>query len=320
MLFGLLVSLLSIESCIETGEPIPATPDDLSGLILPYDTVLLEANANPFNLSVFGEQATEISFELSSSAIFSGTNTTEFIRDTVTSNLDPRSVAWQSENETIVTVSDGVIYPLSSGETIITCYKDDIVSNAVFVTVTSQPIEYTAPSLEIYPPLRQLVLTQNGTVEGKVELGALLLINDEPVSYNAVGEFSYVFSDLSVGENVRYVQAVNPNDPMLISEQSKTFIYEKTEDDDGGGGDDDGDDISDEVIASIEGRWEGLFMGHSFYFDVVYNDSNKNFDVLGSLSFEYSDFGFSENITIRGLINNNLELEVALVYAEGDVY
>ena len=131
--------------------------------------------------------------------------------DTVIKDMDQSSLNWYSSNDTVASVTNGIIQTsIYGGLTAITASADSIISNTIYVIVSSGE-----PLLTIDPPMSQIVFQSIGNISGWVVGSDFSLeINSNSVEYSTEGRFNESVT-LIVGENMFNIKATNNVDRVI---------------------------------------------------------------------------------------------------------
>lgn len=139
---------------------------------------------------------------------FEATTTYDTTNRTITNN----KLEWISSDNSVVRVSAaGVVSPVQGGAANVRATVRGISSNLVPVKVVGLPF------LQLDPPAALVVtLPDSAEITGRVGLGALLSINDNPVDYDPAGRFSYFIQAGAIGTIPVIVSATDKNYPQAV--------------------------------------------------------------------------------------------------------
>ena len=216
--------------------------------------------------------------------------------DTVMKDMDESSLNWYSSNDTVASVTNGIIQTsIYGGLTAITASADSIISNTIYVIVSSGE-----PLLTIDPPMSQIVFQSIGNISGWVVGSDFSLeINSNSIEYSTEGRFNESVT-LSVGENLFNIKATN-NDQLALSTTKTKKIINLSFDD-------------------ITGNWKGETLTRPFSFD-IYQLVNQ-YVIDGTLTIDLTFMGgplIIEDIIVFGLINSDGTINAELSKTADDM-
>ena len=216
--------------------------------------------------------------------------------DTVMKDMDESSLNWYSSNDTVASVTNGIIQTsIYGGLTAITASADSIISNTIYVIVSSGE-----PLLTIDPPMSQIVFQSIGNISGWVVGSDFSLeINSNSIEYSTEGRFNESVT-LIVGENTFNIKATN-NDQLALSTTKTKKIINLSFDD-------------------ITGNWKGETLTRPFSFD-IYQLVNQ-YVIDGTLTIDLTFMGgplIIEDIIVFGLINSDGTINAELSKTANDM-
>ena len=216
--------------------------------------------------------------------------------DTVIKDMDEYSLNWYSSNDTVASVTNGIIQTYKyGGLTAITASADSIISNTIYVLVSSGE-----PLLTIDPPMSQIVFQSIGNISGWVVGSDFSLeINSNSIEYSTEGRFIESVT-LIVGENMFNIKATN-NDQLALSTTKTKKIINLSFDD-------------------ITGNWKGETLTRPFSFD-IYQLVNQ-YVIDGTLTIDLTFLGgplIIEDIIVLGLINSDGTINAELSKTADDM-
>ena len=216
--------------------------------------------------------------------------------DTVVKDIDGSTLDWYSSNNSVATVDNGEIEStIYGGLTEITASADSIISNTIYVIVSSGE-----PLLTIDPPMSQIVFQSIGNISGWVVGSDFSLeINLNSIEYSTEGRFNESVT-LSVGENLFNIKATN-NDQLALSTTKTKKIINLSFDD-------------------ITGNWKGETLTRPFSFD-IYQLVNQ-YVIDGTLAIDLTFMGgplIIEDIIVLGLINSDGTINAELSKTANDM-
>jgi len=216
--------------------------------------------------------------------------------DTVMKDMDESSLNWYSSNDTVASVTNGIIQTsIYGGLTAITASADSIISNTIYVIVSSGE-----PLLTIDPPMSQIVFQSIGNISGwVVGTDFSLEINSNSIEYSTEGRFNESVT-LIVGENTFNIKATN-NDQLALSTTKTKKIINLSFDD-------------------ITGNWKGETLTRPFSFD-IYQLVNQ-YVIDGTLTIDLTFMGgplIIEDIIVFGLINSDGTINAELSKTADDM-
>ena len=216
--------------------------------------------------------------------------------DTVMKDMDESSLNWYSSNDTVASVTNGIIQTsIYGGLTAITASADSIISNTIYVIVSSGE-----PLLTIDPPMSQIVFQSIGNISGWVVGSDFSLeINSNSIEYSTEGRFNESVT-LIVGENTFNIKATN-NDQLALSTTKTKKIINLSFDD-------------------ITGNWKGETLTRPFSFD-IYQLVNQ-YVIDGTLTIDLTFMGgplIIEDIIVFGLINSDGTINAELSKTADDM-
>ena len=216
--------------------------------------------------------------------------------DTVIKDMDEYSLSWFSSNDTVASVTNGMIHTsIYGGITSITASADSIISNTIYVIVSSGE-----PLLTIDPPASQIVFQSIGNISGWVVGSDFSLeMNSNAIEYSTEGRFNESVT-LIVGENTFDIKATN-NDQLALSTTKTKNIINLSFDD-------------------ITGYWKGETLERPFSFD-IYQLVNQ-YVIDGTLTIDLTFMGgplIIEDIIVFGLINSDGTINAELSKTANDM-
>jgi len=173
--------------------------------------ILIEAFADR-TLIATGTFVETIQDTLIVAGLFSKQLETSTTYDTTYRVIANNKLQWTSSNNSVVTVSQaGVASPGQGGDANISATVAGISSNTVRVKVVGLPF------LQLDPPAILVVtLPDSAEITGRVEIGALLSINNSPVDYDVTGRFSHFVQAGSIGPAQVTVSATDKDYPQAV--------------------------------------------------------------------------------------------------------
>lgn len=221
--------------------------------------------------------------------------------DTTTQAVGLGDATWSSTNNSVATVSQGVVTARSAGTANISAAVGNVSSIPLLVNVKAVN---TAPGLILDPPQTSLIFENSISVTGNVQQQTKLLIteassghNDTAVSYDANGTFSERITGLVTGYRPINVTAQNRNLPNLSTTRFKYVYYYQY--------------LSPEAD-SICGDWIGTTLGSNFNFNISRSVIFSRYDINGHIDIQFEGIGVVRDITLTGVVNSNGTIAASL--------
>ncbi len=269
--------------------------------ILPHpDTLYMSVNETQ-TLNLRGISINTSQQTTTNSGIITDVTYTVTATDTTTQSIPPGDASWSSSNNTVATVSQGVVTARSTGTANISATVSNVGSIPLPVNVKAVT---TAPGLTLDPPQTSLIFENSINVTGNVQQQAKLLIseassghNDTIVSYDANGNFSEKITGLFTGYRTINATAQNPNQANLSTTRFKYVYYYQY--------------LSPEAD-SICGDWIGTTLGRDFNFNISRSAFFSRYDINGHIDIQFEGIGVVRDITLTGVVNSDGTIAASL--------
>lgn len=186
------------------------------------DTTLLIEGLQTRTLVARGTFITQRRDTIAVSGLLGNTFQINVSYDTAFRNIQGSKLEWSSSNNSVASVTNGVVSPLGGGDASISCRlaSKNITSNRTRIRVIGLPF------LNIDPPLNEAVeLPNDGVLTGRLEAGDILLIDGDTIPYDELGRFSYVVSADAPQQVALNVKAIDRIYTQAFSLEVKTFDF-----------------------------------------------------------------------------------------------
>lgn len=289
----LILALLAVGCVDDLG---PEEPEDLTlvelWLVADSDTLLL-LTGDTKTLSVEGIYVRTEENTVTNVGVLADTSFTFFTTDTVIRSVARRDLEWTTSDETVAQVNNGIVEGVGAGSADIRASRHEVASQPLHLRVSTPQL---SPELIVDPPQTQLVFQDSTIISGWVQTGldAILIINDDTVSYAENGRFLETVS-LDVGDNPFQIRAVNP-DNGLSTTRTKLLLYYPI------------------ATAGITGHWEGETLTRPFSFDIS-EPLPGVYQMDGTLTVDFTILGgpyVVQDIVIVGLIHPDGTIDASL--------
>jgi hypothetical protein len=221
--------------------------------------------------------------------------------DTTTQSIAPGDASWSSSNNTVATVSQGIVTARSAGTANISATISNVGSIPLLVNVKAVN---TAPGLILDPPQTSLIFQNSISVTGNVQQQAILLIsetssghNNPNVTYDANGNFSEKITGFVTGYRTINATAQNPNQVNLSTTRYKYVYYYQ---------------YSSPEADSIVGDWIGTTLGMNFNFNISKSAFFSRYDINGHIDIQFEGIGVVRDITLTGFVNSDGTIAASL--------
>jgi len=300
-IFALLCLSCLIVSCTTPPEEEKKVAAPSKVEILPHPDTLFMSVSETQTLNLRGIYVNNSQQTATNSGIITDVNYTVTSTDTTTRSIAAGDAAWSSSNNTVATVSQGVVTARNAGTANISASVSNVGSIPLLVNVKAVN---TAPGLVLDPPQTSLIFENSISVTGNVQQGATLLIaeassshNNVNVPYDANGNFSERITGLVTGYRTISATAQNPNQPSLSTTRYKYVYYYQY--------------LSPEAD-SICGDWIGTTLGMNFNFNISKSIIFTRYDINGHIDIQFQGIGVVRDITLTGIVNSNGTITASL--------
>jgi hypothetical protein len=301
---------LILSSC-PNNEPVEETPKVYNSIKMQpeQDSLFLSANGETRQFNLIGSIINVSEKTMTNSGAMVDAKYTVRQIDTSFESIDVSKVTWKSSNNSIATVSNGLVRATTnnttSGTTIITAQIGNAISKSMIVNVRGFDI---APGLSLNPPEVSLIFENKIEVTGNIQDNAWLRVIEpnsgflkDSIQYQADGSFGITVTGLNQGIRTITARATHFTKSYLNTERTKSVIYYAP-----------GSSDANKIV----GNWLGTTLGKDFNFKIENSIIPTRYDITGKLDIQFGGLGLVKDINLIGIVNNNGTFDIALSKTE----